>query len=264
MALPIKEVVTMSALLRACLPCVLSVILAATLAASADEPELRGPNADPGSGLPPLVLPYIELLSAPGVVASATLAAPAGDSELMGPDPARPGIQLPGAPGALAPMKISDRSQPAALMAIAVWLSSELGLPSIEEPPAVSFVPARRMAGLRFRDVAADRWNSSPNFASPDNVGKQPTVIAIYDDEARTIFLPEGWTGGTPAELSVLVHELVHHVQTVAGLKFACAEEREKAAFEAQERWLALFGSDLLKEFELDPFTLLVRTNCLY
>lgn len=36
------------------------------------------------------------------------------------------------------------------------------------------------------------------------------------------------------------------------------------AAFAAQERWLGMFGSDLVKEFELDPFTLLVRTNCLY
>ena len=31
-----------------------------------------------------------------------------------------------------------------------------------------------------------------------------------------------------------------------------------------EERWLGMFGSDLLKEFELDPFTLLVRTTCLY
>jgi hypothetical protein len=74
-----------------------------------------------------------------------------------------------------------------------------------------------------------------------------------------------GWSGKTPGELSVLVHEMVHHVQNVPGLKFACPEERENVAFEAQERWLDRFNGDLLTEFGLDPFfTLLVRTNCLY
>lgn len=31
-----------------------------------------------------------------------------------------------------------------------------------------------------------------------------PNVVAIYDDERRTIFLPEGWSAATPAQLSLL------------------------------------------------------------
>jgi hypothetical protein len=57
---------------------------------------------------------------------------------------------------------------------------------------------------------------------------------------------------------------MVHHLQNVAGLKFACHEAREKQAFAAQQQWLALFGKDLATEFGIDPFTLLVRTNCLF
>lgn len=72
-----------------------------------------------------------------------------------------------------------------------------------------------------------------------------------------------GWTGKSPADVSVLVHEMVHHVQNVAGLKYACPEEREKPAYDAQNQWLALFGRKVTEEFELDPMTLLVRTNCL-
>ena len=78
----------------------------------------------------------------------------------------------------------------------------------------------------------------------------------------QTIFLPEGWHGKTPAEVSILVHEMVHHLQTRAQIKFACPEEREKLAFEAQELWLERSGVSLASEFELDGFTLLVRTNC--
>jgi hypothetical protein len=52
-------------------------------------------------------------------------------------------------------------------------------------------------------------------------------------------------------------------VQNVAGLTYACPEEREKIAYAAQRQWLALFGRDLMKEFKIDPMTLLIRTNCM-
>src|SRR6185503_9446763 len=73
----------------------------------------------------------------------------------------------------------------------------------------------------------------------------------------RSIF-PTGWSGTTAAELSMLVHEMVHHMQNGAGLKYECPEAREELAFTAQERWLSLFGTDLDAEFGIDPFTLLV------
>src|SRR5262245_48393551 len=76
--------------------------------------------------------------------------------------------------------------------------------------------------------------------------------------------LPERWTGTTAAELSVLVHEMVHHVQNVGGLKYQCPQEREKLAYMAQDRWLGLFGHNLEADFELDAFSLLVKTRCLY
>jgi len=57
---------------------------------------------------------------------------------------------------------------------------------------------------------------------------------------------------------------MVHHFQNVAGLKYACAGEREKLAYDAQERWLGLFGKSLESEFRIDPFSRLVKTRCLY
>jgi predicted metalloprotease len=89
-------------------------------------------------------------------------------------------------------------------------------------------------------------------------------TVAIYHDATRTIYLPEGWTGGTPAEVSVLVHEVVHHFQNVLGLKYECPQEREKLAYIAQDRWLGLFGHSLESDFHIDPFSLLVKTKCFY
>jgi hypothetical protein len=124
---------------------------------------------------------------------------------------------------------LQEAQMEAMLTTIAAWLSFNLMLPPVYDHPRLELGP-----GLE----------------------------AFYDDATRTIHLPTGWTGGSPAELSVLVHEMVRHVQNVAGLVYACPEAREKLPYAAQRQWLALFGRELMKEFNLDPVTLLIRTNC--
>jgi hypothetical protein len=105
------------------------------------------------------------------------------------------------------------------------------------------------------RAFAAWRWQ---RWA----LGDLQAVEAVYDDNKRTIYLPEDWQGDTPAEVSVLVHELVHHLQNGAGLKFQCPQERERTAFDAQIRWLEIFGKTLEEELGIDAFDTLVRTTC--
>jgi hypothetical protein len=75
--------------------------------------------------------------------------------------------------------------------------------------------------------------------------------------------LPEGWTGKTPAELSVLVHEMVHHLQNVSGQKFECPAAREKPAYLAQDKWLKQFDQTLEQDFEVDLFTIVVKSACI-
>jgi Domain of unknown function (DUF6647) len=159
------------------------------------------------------------------------------------------------------------RSKPGAavrddlLSAIGTWLSLEFDLTGVHRQPRIEIVPAARLAVLRFPGLLAD---AQPNLAAPDAAATQAArdTLAVYSDASETIYLPEGWTGGTPAELSVLVHEMVHHAQNLLGLKYGCPQEREQLAYLAQERWLGLFGRSLESEFELDPMTLLVRTKC--
>jgi hypothetical protein len=147
----------------------------------------------------------------------------------------------------------------ALLAVIATWLSMNFGLLQTQEFPTVELVSPARIAALRAGGLASGTLN----------VGQIDTpvilsVVAVYEDRTRTIYLPEGWTAKSPAEVSVLVHEMVHHLQAVAAAKFECPAAREKLAYAAQNAWLKLFGSDLEQQFEIDPMTLLVRTNCLH
>lgn len=148
------------------------------------------------------------------------------------------------------------------LTTIVLWLSVNFALPVAPEP-RIEMVSQAVLADLYRRDLAPERRADVTVGASARDDVEQ-TIAAVYDSEHKTIFLPEGWTGKTVAELSVLVHETVHHLQYAAGLKYECRQAREKLAFEAQERWLALFGSSLEKEFAIDVFTMLVRTSCAF
>ena len=151
----------------------------------------------------------------------------------------------------------------ALLTAIALWLSMNFGLNATYDHPRIDVVPSIEIVFLRHqaftaeaqRQVLATYINANPPTGRRE-------VVAIYDDRTSRILLPEGWSGRSAAELSVLVHEMVHHLQKSAGLRYECPAQREKLAYEAQGKWLELFGLSLQSEFDIDPFTLKVSTSC--
>jgi hypothetical protein len=146
----------------------------------------------------------------------------------------------------------------ALLTAIVVWLSANYDLPASFEHPRIEFASAKDMTS-RFYESIARQQQAGMVLNQPE-----PDVVSLYSNETKTIYLLNSWKGKTPGELSMLVHEMVHHLQNVGQLKFACTQEREKLAYKAQDGWLGLFGSNLMQELQIDPFSLLVKTNCFY
>ncbi|UQD69115.1 hypothetical protein JEY40_24155 [Bradyrhizobium japonicum] len=142
---------------------------------------------------------------------------------------------------------------------IVIWLSSNFDLPAIKQRPVVEFASKMELARLRARDR-----NFSQGFMESDGRLAQREVVALYDNETRTILLPDDWGGTSPADQSVLVHEMVHHLQNVGKLKFDCPQAREKLAYLAQDKWLERFGLTLETEFDVDMFTVLVSSACMY
>ena len=151
------------------------------------------------------------------------------------------------------------------LTAIVTWLAISFGLPAHYEHPRVAFVSPAKMHAVQFHGRAAAHAAVQSGEVSPHaRPPLQREVEALYDDSTRTIYLPEGWTGKTPAEISVLVHEMVHHLQNIAGLKYECPQAREKLAYVAQNQWLARSNRNLNDEFKLDALTVLLRTKCMH
>jgi hypothetical protein len=184
-----------------------------------------------------------------------------------------------GAPPILQPQKLSETRvvdytfafaatpesaapEPALLTEIATWLTANFDLPAADLLPKVKFATPEQLVAIRYRGLL----HAQHEFAGsgdPATLSTGSEIVAVYDTEAQTIYLPEGWRGTTSAEVSLLVHEMVHHLQTRSQTKHACPQDREKLAFAAQDLWLERFGLSLASEFALDKFTLLLRTSCL-
>lgn len=155
----------------------------------------------------------------------------------------------------------SDADAKLALMrALSQWLSSNFDLPSTPELPRISLVAPTRISAIRYGRLLSSA--ARDNASTGDEAGDR--TVAIYVDSEQTIYLPDNFTGSTPAELSILVHEFVHHMQNLARLRYDCPQAREKPAYLAQEKWLDQFGQDLWSQFQVDPLTLLVNSGCIF
>lgn len=141
------------------------------------------------------------------------------------------------------------RTAPTILGFVSLWLESEYQLAEPRSFPDIIAVPAQELVSRRYGQAAR---------ADPGE------IVALYDDEAGAILVSSSWTGQSISELSVLVHEMVHHMQREAGTVFPCPAEREKLAYRAQDEFLGIFGQDLENAFGIDPALILVATACVH
>lgn len=144
---------------------------------------------------------------------------------------------------------VAETRSPSLLEAIELWLVANFALAPAAAPPSLASLDAQLLVEMRYGP------------GSPVAPGE---VVAVYDHAANTIYVTEGWTGRSPADLSVLVHEMVHHLQAASGMRFACPAEREALAYEAQDAWLRLFGMELETALGVDEALILVSTACTY
>lgn len=133
------------------------------------------------------------------------------------------------------------------LSAIVTWLSVTTGIPAYYEHPSIEFVSTEQISDINYGNVSREN---------------RQTVSAIYDDTSQTIYLSESWSAESSADLSVLVHEMVHHLQNLSGADYDCPGAREKPAYAAQDQWLNAYQTNLFKEFELDKMTLKIMSLC--
>ena len=66
-------------------------------------------------------------------------------------------------------------------------------------------------------------------------------LAAVYDIKSRTIYIAEPWSPEDPHDVSRLLHELIHDVQT-RNKRWPCWGDAEWTTYKLQEKWLLAHG----------------------
>lgn len=157
-------------------------------------------------------------------------------------------------PGAFESMQTMDELQ----TSIVLWLSSGFNLPVNFDHPEVKLVDRHSMIEVRASVLNLEEDKAKLRGAAVHG----QSIVALYDDESRIIYLDQSWSALSPIDVSVLVHEMVHHLQNLGGVNYPCEAAREHPAYHAQKQWLEEAGISLEEALEIDAMTLLVLTKC--
>jgi hypothetical protein len=105
------------------------------------------------------------------------------------------------------------------------WIIQQTGWPAAGIPPIkiTSFAHLRELSGL----------SSDAEWIRP---------AAFYSKSEHVIYLADKWNKNDLLDQSILVHELVHHLQIEDNIQFACWGRYEAQAYELQIRWLRTQG----------------------
>ena len=105
------------------------------------------------------------------------------------------------------------------------WIIQQTGWPAAGIPPIkiTSFAHLRELSGL----------SSDAEWIRP---------AAFYSKSEHLIYLADSWNKDDLVDQSILVHELVHHLQIEDHIQFACWGRYEAQAYELQIQWLRTQG----------------------
>jgi hypothetical protein len=105
------------------------------------------------------------------------------------------------------------------------WIIQQTGWPTADTPPIkiTSFAHLRELSGL----------SSDAEWIRP---------AAFYSKSEHLIYLADSWNTDDLVDQSILVHELVHHLQLEDHIQFACWGRYEAQAYQLQIQWLRTQG----------------------
>jgi hypothetical protein len=102
--------------------------------------------------------------------------------------------------------------------------------------PIVSWV--EHATGVRIRNLPTVTASHEmlKNSLGLEGVQRARSIAAYLP--GRIIINSAVWDPGSLRAQSYIVHEMVHHAQTLSGRTFACHDAKEKEAYILQNRWL--------------------------
>ena len=146
------------------------------------------------------------------------------------------------------------------IMSLMLWISTQTGW-AVPEPPKIEYIESPHKMF-----IIANGCDIKPEEPICKTYNSEVSeVLGLYNNITGTILLNKDfWQNGTKDQ-SVLLHELVHHMQYSRDREHytkLCRGSIEKEAFGLQKKWLAERKLNLLDIVGIGPLYLHVLTQC--
>ena len=158
------------------------------------------------------------------------------------------------------------------ILAMMLWISSVTGytIPELPQIIYLSSVDIKKYAyGCDKAIIPPENKDicDAQEFWDLDDINNERAPIALYDNKQQHIILNEKFNIETVHDQSVLLHELIHHVQLHNGVykKVKCKNELEAEAYELHDKWLReKYGVTLKNIIGINELFLIFVTTCQY
>ena len=144
------------------------------------------------------------------------------------------------------------------ITALMLYISSITGWP-IPPPPNIQYINSSQ-----FSMIVNDCYKF-PNTRVCKTPGSSTNIVALYNNITKTIMLNKDFWWSSTKDQSILLHELVHHMQYNSDYikyKNMCRGTIEKEAYEIQSKWLAKYKRELFEVMNMNDLHYLMITSC--
>ena len=146
------------------------------------------------------------------------------------------------------------------VLALMLWISAATGW-AVPEPPNIKYTDSGQELFMLSNECDTKPSQPICQTYNPE----MSDILGLYNNETKTIYLSKAFWPASTRDQSILLHELVHHMQYSRNYKFyrgLCKGLIEREAYDLQEKWLKKRGKTLLETIDLGPLMRHVLTQC--
>ena len=137
---------------------------------------------------------------------------------------------------------------PNIVMDLIAWLMAKTGW-TTKELPSIRFVTPEQLQKIY--------------HVGDEDLLNDFSLRALYSTKIHTVYLLESWNSNDLRDRATLLHELVHHLQSLNNIKATCLAEYEPQAFDLEFEWLREQGiQDPYKFLGIDEISILMISHC--
>lgn len=146
------------------------------------------------------------------------------------------------------------------ILSLMLWISSHSNLQMSTNVPDIVLKEKQELHRIMFD---CHKKNRKEKFC--ENGSGSENLLAVYDNDTKTIYISKDIDRNSIVYQSVILHELVHHLQFENKMedKVLCRNKLEEQAYRLQNKWLQdEHDTSLVEAVNMNMLYLFFITRC--